>query len=168
MLHCRESAQQRAIAGILVPWEQQITVAGRGEEFMRGAFDDQFRDELPAILLHYQHNTQQVPIGRLAEAADMDDGLWGEFAVHRGPAAQEAWHAARDGVLTGFSIGFTVPSSSGPGGQGTVRKAEIDHVALTHQPAYGGAVVQEARRMRSEDVRALLDRRVRRLAAIAR
>ena len=168
MLHCREQAQRRAIAGLLVPWEQRITVAGRSEQFMRGAFDAQFSDGLPPILLHYQHHTQQVPIGRLAEAADTEHGLWGEFSVHRGPAAQEAWHAARDGILTGFSIGFMVPESSGPGGQGTVREAEIDHVALTHQPAYSGAVVQETRRLSPAQARILADRRVRRLAAAAR
>lgn len=167
MLHCRNEGSSRRIAGIVVPWDQTVNVLGKSEVFKRGAFQEQFSAGVPPVLLHFQHSVEQIPIGRLATVEDRNEGLWGDFILHSGPQATEAWHAARDGIVDGFSVGFVTPTSRGRGGQGVVTRAAIDHVALTHAPTYAAAKVAETR-TKPADRRTLLERQVRRLAEEAR
>jgi phage head maturation protease len=50
----------------------------------------------------------------------------------------------RSGVVTGLSVGFRLlEGGSRRGADGVIerRRAHVDHVALTHSPAYAGAEV---------------------------
>lgn len=172
MIECRALGSQRYIAGIMVPWDERISVLGQPETFRRGAFRRQFGNrKVPPILLHYQHHVERLPIGRLTEARDVEGGMWGEFRLGSGTIAREAWALAKDGILDGLSVSFVNRTNgSGPhkrGGQGDVTDALIDHVALTHQPAYSGARVngtserdpQADRRTLEDHIAALIERR---------
>lgn len=47
-------------------------------------------------------------IGKMVDARETDDGLWTRYSVARTPAGDDVLTLARDGMLSGLSIGYAV------------------------------------------------------------
>lgn len=138
MLHCRAEGDDRFVEGIVVPWDQEVTLRGRAESFAPGSVRERADGAVP---LRWEHTRgQQVPIGVMERAVDADEGLWGSFRLFDGDEAQRAWQAADAGIARGFSIEFRAPNAAPRGaGVGRVNEATIMGAALTEQPVYSGA-----------------------------
>lgn len=143
----------RTLVGRLVPYGATSTVEdgdGRGayrERFVPGAFERQLRGgQHRQVALFAQHvrNNDRLPLARADRLFDADDGLFGSFPMPRTGAADDAIELVRSGVVTGLSVGFRLlDGGSRRARDGVIERhrAHVDHVALTHSPAYAGAEV---------------------------
>jgi|TARA_R100000501_G_scaffold15113_2_gene27453 hypothetical protein len=76
-----------------------------GDRIMPGAFKSAIGTSVPMLL----HHKQDRPIGRWHEMAETSDGLHAKGKLTRGVRdADEAYALAKDGALTGLSVGYTV------------------------------------------------------------
>ena len=149
-----DAGDGRTLVGRLVPYGVASTVSDGGGPLYRGsasrgAFDRQVRSgQHGQVALFAEHNVpgtrHQLPLARAAELYDGADGLYGAFPMPHTTAADDALELVRAGVVTGLSLGFRLLERSGkPGRDGIVdrTRAHVDHVALTHAPAYATAEV---------------------------
>jgi len=142
-LICRESDDGRFIAGIVVPWDEEIVYSGTSEMFRRGGLAPLDGEMVP---LRWAHNRDVVPIGVLSDWRDDEGGLWTEWRLYGGDEAQRAWQAAKDGLARGLSVEFTRrDGASSTGGQGIVTDGVLVGASLTERPAYSGAVITSVR-----------------------
>jgi len=141
-LICRESDDGRFIAGIAVPWDEEIVYGGQPESFVRGGLTPGDGEVVP---LRWAHNRDVVPIGVLSDWRDDERGLWTEWRMYPGDDAGRAWQAAADGVARGLSVEFTRPGGLPVGGQGAVTDGVLVGASLTEHPAYPGAVITSVR-----------------------
>ena len=143
-LHCRQEADGLYIAGVAMPWDEEIVYRGRKESFAPGGLKP---DEM--VPLRYGHQRDEegfpIPIGRVVEAVDTDEGLWCDNKLLDVPIAEHAWHAAKDGLVTGFSAEFRVPGRTGNVGNGRVTDGIMVGLVLTENPAYKGARITNVR-----------------------
>ena len=87
-------------------------------------------------------------MGTLVAAESRRDGQYGDFRMDDSLEARIAWKLVKDRTLPAFSVYFLSidpPHQLGAGGQGRVREAVMDTVALTDKPAYKTAALAEAR-----------------------
>lgn len=148
----------RTLVGRLVPYGLTSEVAdpdahgrpGRPyrERFVRGAFERQLRSgQHRQVALFPQHvrENDRLPLARADRLFDEADGLFGSFPMPHTTAADDALELVRSGVVTGLSVGFRLLDGSGSrrASDGVIERhrAHVDHVALTHSPAYAGAEV---------------------------
>lgn len=108
-LAIRADSTGRTICGIVVPFERVARVSDGGpaydEAFQRGAFTKTIAERGDRVKLLMQHNAHE-PIGRAITLREDAAGLYGEFAVSRVAAGDEALELVRDGVIDSFSVGF--------------------------------------------------------------
>lgn len=143
----------RTLIGRLVPYGRASEVDdGDGrrpyrERFVKGAFERQLRSgQHRQVALFAQHvrSNDRLPLARADRLFDEPDGLFGSFPMPHTTAADDALELVRSGVVTGLSVGFRLlDGGSRRGTDGVIerRRAHVDHVALTHSPAYEGAEV---------------------------
>lgn len=143
----------RTLVGRLVPYGLASEVDdndGRRpyrERFVRGAFERQLRSgQHRQVALFAQHvrSNDRLPLARADRLFDETDGLFGSFPMPHTTVADDALELVRSGVVTGLSVGFRLlDGGSHRGTDGVIerRRAHVDHVALTHSPAYAGAEV---------------------------
>ena len=95
------------IEGLAVPYGVETNVGWYIEEMAPGVFGKSIREskrDLPFLLFH---NGQVFPIGSASKWTERSDGLLGQWRIDSDdPIAQEAARKARDGFLTGLSVGF--------------------------------------------------------------
>jgi hypothetical protein len=99
-------AAYHALSGLVVPYNTPTDVGFMVESFDRGAFTDSLvkRANVPLLLWH---DNRSFPIGHAVAWDDRYDGLWGYFKLAMSSVAQVAGQHARDGDLTGLSVGFS-------------------------------------------------------------
>ena len=141
----------RTLVGRLVPYDVASSVSDGGrryrERFVSGAFERQIRSgQHRQVALFPQHvrDNDRLPLARASRLFDGADGLFAEFPMPRTTAADDALELVRSEVVTGLSVGFVLLGEhSRRGRDGVVERtrAHVDHVALTHAPAYAGAEV---------------------------
>lgn len=135
----------RTVEGIAVPYNQIAEVGGYKERVAKGAFGSPQN-----VTLYYGHDHKHgnMPIGRVVEFRDTDEGLVIKAQIAKTTRGDEAYALLREGVLSKFSIGF-VPTKSSREGDVIVRQAGVlKEVSLVDWPAYSNAVVSQ---VRSED-----------------
>ena len=157
-LEARQESGRLHVSGLLVPWNTPITVGGVEESWARGALDRQMsspeaRAHVRLDVLHTSHaeaghGDLLEPFATLVASKSRRSGQWSDFRFDKTPEARMAWVLADDGILDAFSVTFVSidpphvgegRSREGTRGQGRIRDAIIDTVALTNRPAYTAA-----------------------------
>jgi len=139
----------RVVSLVLAPFDEWAVVEYRGalleETILRGAFGA-IRNRARKFTVNMDHDRDKW-LGTVLDL-DPDDprGLVGAVKIRRSPEGDQALNDAADGLL-GASIGMAVApgDQTVANGRRTIRKAYLDHVALTPTPAYVGAEVLEVR-----------------------
>jgi HK97 family phage prohead protease len=139
----------RVISLVVAPFDEWAVVEHRGrlveECIARGAFGA-IRNRARKFTVNLEHDPDRW-VGTVLDL-DPDDprGLIGTVKIRRTPDGDQTLNDAADGLL-GASIGMAVAprDETITDGRRLVRKAFLDHVALTATPAYVGAEVLEVR-----------------------
>ena len=169
----------RFLEGRAVPYNRWANIGWFRERFIPAAFAQSIREnrQLPLLLFH---DSRSFPIGLGHEWNDNDAGLDGVWKLDTDDQrAVEAARKAREGMLTGMSIGFAPIEKMGKNSRGAIvdlnneveedemgllsvtrRVARLMEVSLTPTPAYAGAKValvrsrtgQPGQRRRSAEV----------------
>jgi HK97 family phage prohead protease len=172
----------RFLEGRAVPYNRWADIGWFRERFVPGAFSKSIREAAKALPLLLWHDNRSFPIGVTHEWRDNDAGLDVVWRLDvEDPRAVEAARKAREGMLTGLSIGFAPIEKRGKNARGelvdlnnevelddlgvmsiTRREARLLEVSMTPTPAYAGAKVslvrsrapQSGQRRRSAEVEA--------------
>jgi HK97 family phage prohead protease len=152
-LEVRDTGDGRTLIGRAVPYGETINLPGDAgrERFMPGAFARQIEaGQLGQVKLFDSHQARtsgQQPIGKTAMLTERDDGLHGAWPLYNTTKANDALELVRSGEVTGLSIGFKVAGRPqvGPDGAYERTAAHLDHIVLTHEPAYPTAAVTAIR-----------------------
>lgn len=151
------TASGRFLEGRAVPYNVAENVGWFLEEHVLGEFTKSIAEHpnLPLLLFH---NSRSFPVGVAHEWKDNVDALDCVWRMDSSEEAQRAAQLARDGMLTGLSIGF-VPIRSdwhwvsddewdpeaGVLDRVTRLESRLLEVSLTPTPAFAGAQVQLVR-----------------------
>ena len=154
-LEIRDTGDGRTLVGRAVPYGETINLKdGTREQFAPGAFATQVSagpDQWQRVKLFDSHQARsngQQPIGKTSSLAETMMGLMGMWPLYNTTRASDALELVRSGEVTGLSIGFSPAkggTQTGPNGEAVRTAAHLDHVVLTHEPAYQGAQVTAVR-----------------------
>ena len=151
-LEVRSGGDGRTILGRAVPFGQTAEIPGGKERFVAGAFARQIAaGQIGQVKLFANHNARQVgefAVGKTVALDERQDGAYGAWSMYDTPRGEEALHLVKTGEVTGLSIGFkAVDGGTRKGADGAFERhaVHLDHVVLTNQPAYPGAVVTAVR-----------------------
>lgn len=153
------------LEGRAVPYNRWADIGWFRERFLPGSFTKSIREAAKRLPLLLWHDNRTFPIGVSHEWRDNDAGLDVVWKLDTSDArAVEAARKARDGMLTGLSIGFAPIEKPGKNSRGelvdlnneleiddlglvsiTRREARLLEVSLTPTPAYAGAKVSLVR-----------------------
>lgn len=151
----------RFLEGRAVPYNRWADIGWFRERFVPGAFTKSIREAAKKLPLLLWHDNRSFPIGVTDEWRDNDAGLDVVWRLDvDDPRAVEAARKAREGMLTGLSIGFAPIMKPQKDAQGrefdanntididdmgvmsiTRHEARLLEVSLTPTPAYAGAKV---------------------------
>jgi HK97 family phage prohead protease len=143
--------RQRLIDLIAVPWNEEGEVMWKGETwrevFVRGAFDG-IEDHAGRVPVNHEHIRGQT-IGKVVNFTNGDPGLLGRVKVGRTPLGDNMLNLAEEDMVSA-SIGFRLgrPSDAETNNRTRLRRikrAYVDHLALTESPVYAGARVLAVR-----------------------
>jgi hypothetical protein len=148
----RPTGEGRTVEGCVVPYGVPAKVSDAGappylERFEPGSFRKQLR-AAPRIGLRFEHGTGLAErIGRCRELSEESSGLYGSFDVTPGPFGDHALELVRQGVLGGFSVGFSDRFERWRReGDVVVRQScHLHEVSLCEEPAHAGALVTALR-----------------------
>jgi HK97 family phage prohead protease len=151
-LELRADGDGRTLLGRAVPYDQTAEIPGGKERFVLGAFARQIAGgNVGAVKMHSSHTSRlagEFPVGKTVSLAEQPDGLHGAWRLYDTPRGDEALHMVRTGEVTGLSIGFKASDGGTKrGADGAYERlaAHLDHVVLTGEPAYAGAMVTAVR-----------------------
>lgn len=140
---------ERTISLIVAPYDEWTPVEYRGEmleeSIAPGAFGA-IRNRARKFLVNMEHDAARW-VGTVMDLdPDHPDGLRAAVRIRRSDEGDQALVDAADGLL-GASIGMAVAPTDQTieDRRRRIRKAYLDHVALTATPAYAGARVLEVR-----------------------
>lgn len=149
-----------SLHGRAVPYGERINVGWYDETVLPGAFSKSIREaarDLPLLLWHDSHSWS---VGRAVEWDDNSAGLDCVWELDDSDIAQRAARQARDGFMTGLSVGFqpmphgsrwsfvdadTYDPENGIVDHVERQEARLLEVSLTPTPAYAGAGVSLVR-----------------------
>jgi HK97 family phage prohead protease len=148
----RATEDGRTLYGRAVPYGTTVDIGRFRERFMPGVFARQVGSgQIGQIKLFDSHSNRldgRHPIGRTTDLVERPDGLYGSWHLYDTTAAEDALRLVNAREVTGLSIGF---SAKGAGTRkaddGALERvaAHLDHIALTHEPAYADAQVLAVR-----------------------
>lgn len=130
------------VRGIAVPYGETADIGGLYQErFVPGAISS-----IEDVKIFYGHQHDDVPIGKVVEGRDTENGYEIVAKLTRGiQRAEEVYLAMKDGVLNRFSIGFK-PLESERDGNTVIRKSiSLAEVSVVPFPAFAGAAITEIR-----------------------
>lgn len=162
------------LEGRAIPYNRWADIGWFRERFLPGAFAKSIREAARRLPLLLWHDNRTFPIGVSYEWRDNDAGLDVVWKLDvDDPRAVEAARKAREGMLTGLSIGFAPIEKPGKNARGelvdlnnerevddmglmsiTRREARLLEVSLTPTPAYAGAKVSLVRSRAPQEQRA--------------
>ena len=157
-IEVREDGGQHHIVALVAPWNATYDAGNFVERFGKSVFDKSIKERGNNIPLMHGHDRENMPIGRSAAWEKDQHGLIADFEVAPTERAREALELAKNGYVSGFSVGF-VPirneESKHDGRRHLTRvEAKLDHVALLTAPtapAYGEAQLIAARAFDADD-----------------
>lgn len=146
----------RELTGRAVPYGEKQNVGWYIESWKRGAFSKSIREAASRLPLLLWHDAQAFPVGMAREWDDTAAGLDGLWELADTELAQQAARQARDGFLTGLSVGFQLmpngsrwtlvsddewDPSAGVVDEVERTEARLLETSLTPTPAFQGAQV---------------------------
>jgi HK97 family phage prohead protease len=157
-----EGGDGRTVSGIVVPWNVPIPTSRDGriatgvdrrgafESFRRGSLTKSLNEAKKAVPLYADHDRSR-PVGTLLRSSEGDRGQAADFRIVKTQAGDEALELIREGIWTGFSLGYRPVDARTV--QGTYdglplferTEVKIDHVAVLHSHAYEDARVLAVR-----------------------
>ena len=151
-IELRAEGDGRTLIGRAVPYGVAAQIPGGLERFIMGAFARQIAGEhVGAVKLYDSHQARldgQQPIGKTASLQERQDGLHGAWPLYNTSRANDALELVRTGEVTGLSIGFrALEGGTRRGADGAYERhgVHLDHIVLTHEPAYQTAGVMAVR-----------------------
>ena len=149
----------RFLEGRAVPYGRWADIGGWfKEQFAFESFKKSIREAGARLPLMLWHDNKKFPIGASTEWREKDDGLHGVWRIDtKDDLAVEAARKARDGFLTGMSVGFAPIEDLWEQFDGvdhvTRKVARLFEVSLTPTPAYAGGKVSLVRSRRDGERR---------------
>jgi HK97 family phage prohead protease len=143
---------QRTLSLIVAPYDEWAEVEYKGriieESIAPGAFGA-VRNRARKFLVNMEHDPTRWVGTVLDLEPDEPKGMQAKVKIRRCAEGDQALNDAADELL-GASIGMAVTPNDAPieGHRRRIRKAFLDHIALTATPAYLGAQVVEVRSAR--------------------
>jgi HK97 family phage prohead protease len=159
----------RTVFGIAVPFGQVTEVSdGDGrpykERFELGSCRRTIVERGHKLKLLVGHDMRRLPIGKATALEERDDGLHVEFAVSDTTAGNDTLTAIRDGLVGGFSVGFSGIGHRFENDVLVRTEVALNEISVTPFPAYSGAAIGGVRtsdliipRRRAEALLAILD-----------
>lgn len=135
--------EERTVSGLAVPYNQTIRVGDMQERVEKGAFAEVSQGV--QLFYGHDHRTGGLPIGKVVEAREDDDGLHIKAKFSETAKADEVRTLVRDGVLSKFSVGFKPVKSRKDNGVIVREKGDLKEVSIVAIPAYANASVTEVR-----------------------
>lgn len=145
------------LEGRAVPYNRWADIGWFMEQHAPASFAKSIREAASQLPLLLWHDNRTFPVGVSHEWRDNDDGLDVVWKIDvEDPKAVEGARKAKDGLLTGLSIGFS-PISTPSERDGTLKvdenglewitwtESRLLEVSLTPTPAYAGARVSLVR-----------------------
>lgn len=135
------------LEGRAVPYGTWQDVGWYMEMIRKGAFAKSIREAARKLPLLLWHDSRSFPVGVSEKWTESDDGLDVVWRLDTSDMAQEAARLAREGMLTGLSVGFIGISAERTYDEDTGvswverTEARLLEVSLTPTPAYAGAKV---------------------------
>ena len=145
-----------SLEGVAVPYDSPVMLGWYEETMTAGMFAKSIREAAMALPLLLFHDSQTFPIGAASEWDDGSKRLRGVWKLDDSIEAQRAAKQARDGLLSGLSVGF-VPLRSewtynedydpalGQFDQVRRLEARLVEVSVVPAPAFKDAVVTKVR-----------------------
>ena len=157
-IEIREDNGQHHIVALVAPFNATFDTGKFVERLGKSVFDKSIQERGRNIPLMHGHDRENMPIGRSASWEKDAIGLVADFEVAPTDRAREALNLAKDGYVTGFSVGFVPVRNEETKHDGrrhiTRVEAKLDHVALLTAPtapAYGEAQLIAARAFDPDD-----------------
>lgn len=100
------SSNLKTISGRAVPYSAWADRGWFLLSMAQGCFDKSIKEAATALPLMLFHDYESFPIAKASKWRSDADGLWGEWDLDEDPRAQRAAQQARDGYLTGLSVGW--------------------------------------------------------------
>lgn len=142
------------LEGQAVPYGEWANIGWFAESHAAGVFDKSIKEAARELPLLLWHDNRTWPIGKAAEWRSTVEGLIGVWSLDSSAEAQRGAQLARDGFLTGLSVGFVPIQSAWEYADDWNPDLGIDHmdkvtrtearlveVSLTPTPAFAGAEV---------------------------
>jgi HK97 family phage prohead protease len=139
------SFKDRTIDVVAMPWGVETDIIWRSEVwrevFQRGAFNDAIAAGA-RIPVNREHDHKDT-VGRVTDMIDHARGLLASVKVAKTPRGDETLQLADEGIL-GASVGYFLQKMSDVAIDRrsmlrTVKKAFMEHLAMTEVPAFVGA-----------------------------
>lgn len=150
-LEVREETDGHHLRGLIVPWSSTYDTGTYIEQFSSSAFDKSVTERGDRIPLLEQHDRTRHPVGMSIKDGWVKDasGLIADFLLAPTARGEETRELAAAGMVTGLSVGFRPIRNKTETREGrkhvTRVESYLDHVAVTHQPAYSDAQVIDVR-----------------------
>lgn len=135
------------LEGRAVPYDVWQDVGWYMERIRKRCFAKSIREAARRLPLLLWHDSRSFPVGVSERWTETDEGLEVVWKMDSGDQAQEAARLAREGMLTGLSVGFhgitserTYDEDAGISYVDRI-EARLLEVSLTPTPAYAGAKV---------------------------
>lgn len=148
-------SEGRIITGIAVPYNSPTQIAERGqvfnEHFTHGAYRDSINKRGDRVKILGFHDARSFPLGKPLMLDDRTAGLYLEARISDTTDGNDALTLVRDGVLDGFSVGFSVPEGgdvwNAQRTERQINRANLHEVSLVNFPAYDRARVDSVREL---------------------
>ena len=129
------------LRGMAVPYLQKTQIGNFQEQFLPGAFG-----RPGEVRLNFQHNRDR-PLavnkdGGGLRLLDGESGMRAEIDLPDTSDGRDARTLIKRGVLSGFSVEFRALDEEWDDNTRTIRKAELDGIALVDRPQYENAIVE--------------------------
>ena len=154
----RQDGNEHHIVALVAPWNATYDAGNYVERLGKSVFDKSIKERGNDIPLMHGHDRENFPIGRSYQWEKDANGLIADFQVAPTTRAHEALELAKNGYVSGFSVGFLPIRNEEKTVEGrrhlTRVEAKLDHVALLTAPtapAYGDAQLIAARQFDPDD-----------------
>jgi len=150
-LQIRAVGDGLTISGLAAPFDTPTEISDSMGTYVEtiapGAFARTIAERADRVKVYAQHDTGQLPVGKAVSLTESRDGLRAVLQLSNTSAGRDLATLARDGVVTGLSIGFQAIRDSWNTQRAERRLTEIrlQEISLTPFPAYATAQVTSVR-----------------------
>lgn len=150
-LEVRSLGDGLLLEGVAAPFDQPTEIHDAGGSFVEsiapGAFAKTIRERADKIKVFVGHDTRSLPVGRAVRLTEERTGLYAALQLSDTQTGREVATLARDGVVTGLSIGFEAMRDEWSNRRSERRLLEVRllEISVVTWPAYANAQVDSVR-----------------------